>query len=204
MSLRQRLFGPSKKEIWKQLSERVHGKFVAGGFAKGDKVIVEHGGWALTLDTYAVSTGKVVIVFTRMRAPFVNPSGFRFEVYRKSVFSGIAKFFGMQDVEIGDPPFDHDFIVKSADESRIRQLLSNTRIREIITKQKDVNFAVKDDEGWFGTKFPDGVDELYFVVTGVIKDIDRLELLYELFTETLDELVRMGAAADTPPNVTVK
>jgi hypothetical protein len=204
MSLRNRLFGPSKKEIWKELSERVHGKFVAGGFARGDKVIVEHGGWALTLDTYAVSTGKVVIVFTRMRAPFVNPSGFRFEVYRKSIFSGLAKFFGMQDVEIGDPPFDEDFIIKSDEESRIRQLLSNSRIREIIAQQKDVNFAVKDDEGWFGTKFPDGVDELYFVVTGVIKDIDRLELLYELFTETLDELCRMGAAVDTPPNVTVK
>jgi hypothetical protein len=204
MRLMHRLFGPSKKEIWKQLSERVQGKFVAGGFAKGDKVIVEHGGWALTLDTFAVSTGKVVIVFTRMRAPFVNPSGFRFQVYRKSVFSGLAKFFGMQDVEIGDPPFDADFIIKSADEARIRQLLSNPRIREIIQKQKDVHFAVKDDEGWFGTKFPDGVDELYFVVAGVIKDIDRLELLYELFTETLDELCRMGAAVDTPPNVTVK
>ena len=204
MSLRHRIFGPSKKEIWKQLSDRVHGQFVDGGFWKGDKVIVEHGGWALTLDTFAVSTGKVTVVYTRMRAPFVNPSGFRFEVYRKSVFSGIAKFFGMQDVEVGDPLFDHDFIVKSEDESRIRLLLANARIREIIAKQKDVNFAVKDDEGWFGTKFPDGVDELYFVVVGVIKDIERLALLYELFTETLDELCRIGAAVDTPPNISVK
>ena len=204
MNLSRRLFGPSKKEIWKQLSERVHGQFVDGGFWKGDKVIAEHGGWALTLDTFAVSTGKVTIVYTRMRAPFVNPSGFRFEVYRKSVFSGIAKFFGMQDLEIGDPLFDADFIIKSADESKIRQLLANERIREIIARQKDVNFAVKDDEGWFGTKFPEGVDELYFAVVGVIKDIDRLALLYELFTETLDELCRIGAAVDTPPNVTVK
>src|SRR5688572_22255608 len=132
MSLRHRIFGPSKKEIWTQLSDRVHGQFVDGGFWKGDKVIVEHGGWALTLDTFAVSTGKVTIVYTRMRAPFVNPSGFRFDVYRKSVFSGIAKFFGMQDVEVGDPLFDHDFIVKSDDESRVRMLLSNTRIREMI------------------------------------------------------------------------
>ena len=204
MSLRHRLFGPSKKEIWKQLSERVDGQFVDGGFWKGDKVIAEHGGWALTLDTFAVSTGKVTIVYTRMRAPFVNPSGFRFEVYRKSAFSGIAKFFGMQDVEIGDSPFDEGFIVKSEDESRIRELLSNARIREIIASQKDVNFAVKDDEGWFGAKFPEGVDELYFVVVGVVKDIDRLALLYELFTETLDEMCRMGTAVDTPPDVTVK
>jgi hypothetical protein len=51
---------------------------------------------------------------------------------------------------------------------------------------------VKDDEGWFGTKFPDGVDELHFAVAGVIKDIDRLKGLYDLFAETLDELCPPG------------
>lgn len=204
MSLRHRLFGPSKKEIWRQLSEQMKGEFVEGGFWKGDKVLVEHGDWTLTLDTYAVSTGKVTIVYTRMRAPYVNPSGFRFIVYRKSVFTGIGKFFGMQDVEIGDGPFDHDFVVQSSDESRVRQLLWNAKIRELIAKQKDINFSVKDDEGWFGTKFPEGVDELCFAVVGVITDIDRLKLVYDLFAETLDELCRMGAAVDSPPNVKLK
>jgi hypothetical protein len=201
MSLRHRFLGPSRKEIWRQLGEQMHGQFVDGGFWKGDKVLVEHGDWTLTLDTYVVSTGKITIVYTRMRAPFVNPSGFRFNVYRKSVFSGIGKFFGMQDIELGDAAFDVDFIVKGSDESRVRQLLGNARIRELIAKQKDVNFSVKDDEGWFGAKFPDGVDELYFAVVGIIKDVDRLKLLYDLFAETLDELCTMGAAVDTPPNV---
>jgi hypothetical protein len=186
------------------LSEQVHGRFVDGGTWKGDKVLVEHGDWTMTLDTFVVSTGKVTIVYTRMRAPFVNPSGFRFNVYRKSAFSGIGKFFGMQDIEVGDPPFDVDFIVKSSDEARVRRLLGSARIRELIGKQKDVHFSVKDDEGWFGTRFPDGVDELYFAVVGIIKDVDRLKLLYDLFAETLDELCRMGAAIDTPPNVELK
>src|SRR5690242_10697170 len=105
MTLRHRVFGPSRKEIWKQLSDQMHGRFVDGGAWRGDKVLVEHGDWTLTLDTYVVSTGKVTLVLTRMRAPFVNPSGFRFNVYRKSVFSGIAKLFGMQDIEVGDSPF---------------------------------------------------------------------------------------------------
>lgn len=201
MSFRHRIFGPSRKDIWRQLSEQVHGQYVDGGMWTGDKVVVEHGDWTLTLDTYVVSTGKTVIVFTRMRAPFVNPGGFRFNVYRKSVFSGIGKFFGMQDIEVGDPQFDADFIVKSSDESRVRQLLGNARIRELLEKQKDVSFTVKDDEGWFGAKFPDGVDELNFAVVGIIKDIDRLKQLYDLFAETLEELCRMGAAVDTPPNV---
>ncbi|HYN06936.1 MAG TPA: hypothetical protein VES67_06070 [Vicinamibacterales bacterium] len=204
MSLIRRLFGPSRKEIWQKLSQEMDARYVQGGFGKGDKVEVDHGDWTVTLDTYVVSTGKSAMVFTRMRAPYANPGGFRFTVYRRSIFSGIGKFFGMQDIEIGDPQFDHDFIIQSNRESQVRELLANVKIRDLISRQKDIQFSVKDDEGWFGTKFPDGVDELHFVVVGVIKDIERLRLLYDLFAETLDHLCRIGAALETAPNVKLK
>jgi len=204
MGLSRRLFGPSRKEMWTQLSESVGGRYIEGGWAKGDKVEVTHNDWTLTLDTYAVSTGKVTVVFTRLRAPFVNPTGFRFLVYRKSIFSGIGKFFGMQDIEVNDPPFDDDFIVQGTDESRVRLLLASPKLRALIAAQKDLSFGVKDDEGWFGTRFPEGVDELHFAVPGVIKDVDRLKGLYDLFAETLDELCRMGAAIDRPAGVELK
>src|SRR4051794_31612462 len=64
-----KLFGPSKNEIWKQLSAELNGRFVEGGLARGEKVEVRDGEWTLTLDTYVVSTGKTFHVFTRMRAP---------------------------------------------------------------------------------------------------------------------------------------
>lgn len=200
----RKLFGPSKKEVWRQLSEEIGAKYVDGGWWKCDKVEVTHGDWTMTLDTYAVSTGKVTIVYTRMRAPYVNPNAFRFEIYRRTFFSDIGKRFGMQDIEIGDEAFDRDFIIKATDESQIRSLLASPKIRDLIAQQSDIKFSVKDDEGWFGTKFPEGVDELYFVVNGVIKDPERLKLLYELFAETLDELCRIGSAYDGSPNVTLK
>ncbi len=204
MSLLRDRFGPSRKDIWRQLSEQIDARYVEGGLWKGDKVQADHGDWTVTLDTYAVSTGTVTTVYTRMRAPYANPGGFRFTVYRRSMFSGLGKIFGMQDIEIGDPPFDRDFIIQATNESQVRELLANARIRDLIARQKDIHFSVKNDEGWFGTKFPDGVDELYFQVTGVIKDADRLKLLYDLFAETLDQLCRIGAAEDTPPNVQVE
>lgn len=194
MGVRRRWFGPSKQEIWRQLSEQIGGRYIESRLLKGDRVEASHGEWTVTLDTYTVSTGKSSHVYTRLRAPYVNPGGFRFTVYRKSVFTGLGKRFGMQDIEIGDMQFDEDFVVKATDESLVRQLLSNARLRELIAQQPDINFSVKDDEGWFGPKFPEGVDELYFVAHGVIKDVDRLKLLYELFAGTLDELCRMGSA----------
>jgi hypothetical protein len=199
----RRMFGPSRKEIWQQLSAEIGARYVEGGFGKADKVQVTHDEWTVTLDTYVVSTGKTTMVFTRMRAPYVNPGGFRFTVYRKSIFTGLGKMLGMQDIEIGDEPFDQDFVVKGTDEARVRELLSNPKIRELIARQPKLHFTVKDDEGWFGATFPEGVDELYFQVVGVIKDVERLKLLYELFAETLEQLCRMGAAYKQSPDVRI-
>jgi hypothetical protein len=197
------MFGPSRAEIWRQLSEEVGGRYVEGGFWKGDKVEATHGEWIVTLDKYVVSTGKVTIVYTRMRAPFVNPGGFRFTVYRKGLFSDLGKLLGMQDVEIGDPMFDDAFIIKGNDEANVRELFSNARLRTLIAAQPQIHFQVKDDEGWFGPKFPEGVDELSFMVVGLITDVERLKALYELFAETLDQLCRVGSAYESAPGVTL-
>jgi len=194
-------FGPSRKEVWRKLSDQLGARYVPGGLMRSDRVEATHGEWTVVLDTYTVSTGKVTIVYTRVRAPYVNPDGFRFAIYRRGFFSGIGKFLGMQDVEIGDPPFDDAFIIKGTDESRLRGLFASPRLRDLILQQPQVHLSVKDDEGWFGPKYPDGVDVLTFVVQGVIKDVDRLKALYDLFAETLDELCRIGSAYETSADV---
>lgn len=202
MDILRKLFGPSKEEIWRQLCGKIDGRYIEGGFWKGDKVEATHGEWTITLDTYTVSTGKSSTTFTRMRAPYVNPDGFHFTIYRKGIFSDIAKWFGMQDVAVGYEPFDQDFIIKGNSEMKLRQLFANARIRELIAAQPAIRFTVKDDEGWFGAALPEGVDELYFEVVGVIKDVEQLKMLYELFAETLDQLCHIGSAYENKPNVT--
>ena len=97
-----------------------------------------------------------------MRAPYVNPEGFRFTIYRKSLFSDLGKLLGMQDIEVGDPEFDEAFIIKGNDESKVRDLFANPKIRQMIQDQPKIRLEVKDSEGWFGPKFPEDVDELSF------------------------------------------
>lgn len=203
MTFLRSLFGPSTQEVWRQLCAEIGAQYVEGGFWKGDKVQASHGPWTITLDTYTVSTGKSSVTYTRMRAPFVDPEGFRFTVYRKGIFSEIGKWFGMQDIEIGDEVFDRDFILKSNEEPKLRELLGSSRIRELISQQPQIYFAVKDDEGFFCSSFPEGVDELYFQVVGIIKDVERLKLLYDLFAESLDQLCRIGLSSQNAPNVSL-
>jgi hypothetical protein len=203
MSFLRDLFGPGRQEIWQQFAAAVGGNFTEGGFwSGGDRVDAAHGQWMVTLDRYVVSTGKSSVAYTRMRAPYVNPDGFRFTIYRKGIFSDIGKWMGMQDVSVGDAQFDEDFIIKGNDEAKIRRLFSDAKLRDLIRAQPDISFCVKDDEGhWSGRSFPPNVDELYFQVTGTITDLDRLKELYDLFSETLDELCRMGSAYKDGPRV---
>lgn len=203
MRLLRSLFGPSKEEIWRQLSHEIGGQFVDGGTWKADKVVAKVGEWTVTLDTFVVMAGTTPVVCTRMRAPFVNRDGFRFTVYPSNLLTNIAAFAGMQDVSIGDPAFDDEYVVKANDEAKARALLSSRRLRDLVRAQQSIHLSVKDDEGWFGASFPDGVDELYFQVTGEVKDLERLKLLYELFAETLNRLCAIGSAYESDPGVTL-
>ena len=195
------LFGPSKKEVWQQLSEEIQADYIEGGFWKGDKIQAHVDNWIVVLDTYTVSNGKSSTTYTRMRAPFINLDGLYFKIYREGLFSGIGKMLGMQDINVGYNQFDENFIIKGNDEDRVRRLFSNERIRSLIEVQPRMNLEIKDDEGFFSTRFPEGVDELYFLVPGVIRDVEQLKELYELFGEVLKELCEMGSASMREPGV---
>ncbi len=201
MGTRREIFGPSKDEVWRQLAARIGASYTDGGFWRGGKVEAKVKGWTVTLDTFAVSTGKSTATFTRMRAPYVNPDGFRFKIYRKSAFSGIAKRLGMQDVEVGDPAFDDAFIVRGSDESRLRSLLADDTIRDLLLAQPVAYLEVRDSEGVFGPRFPEDVDELWFQAGGVICDAALLAGLFDLFAAVLNRLCHLGSAYDTDPAI---
>lgn len=204
MSILRQWFGPFKDEVWQQLAAEIHADYVEGGFWKGSKVEASVHEWTITLDTYVVSTGKSHITCTRIRAPYVNKDGFRFKIYRKGVFSGLGKMLGMQDVEIGFPEFDENFIIQGNDEAKLQLLFQPLKIQQLIEAQPDISLEVRDDDGWRSTRFPEEVDQLVFNVVGVIKDVDRLKWLYELFAEILQQLCRIGSAYEDDPNVVLR
>jgi hypothetical protein len=100
----------------------------------------------------------------------------------------------MQDIEIGDFEFDEAFIIKGNDADRVRVLFSDPKIRQMIQDQPKIRLEVKDSEGCFGPKFPEDVDELRFQVVGVIKDVERLKALFDLFAAILNQLCKIGSA----------
>ncbi len=188
------------------MSADIGAEFTKGGFFKGStKVEAKIEGSVVTLDTYTVSTGKSSVTFTRIRARFISEDGFHFTIYRKGLLSAAGKLFGMQDVRVGGPEyerlgplfglpgyldpqiiesgdreFDEQFIIKGNDESKIRALFKQVKIRDLIQGQPAMFLRIKDAR--------ELTAELYFQETGVIKDKDRLRRLFELFAEVLKTL----------------
>ncbi|RCJ16786.1 hypothetical protein A6S26_32630 [Nostoc sp. ATCC 43529] len=206
MSFFRKIFGPSKEEVWRQFCDEIGGDFIVGGFWRGsDKVQVKYQEWTITLDTYIVNNSNgessTSTTYTRIRAPYISRDGFRFKIYRKNILSNIWKLFGMEDLNVGDSEFDRDFIIHGNNKFQAEQLFSNTQIRTLIKAQPHINIIVKDDEGFFGTKFPPEVDELYFEVGYAIKDVQQLKSLFELFAEILHELCYIGSAYKNDPKV---
>jgi hypothetical protein len=143
------------------------------------------------------------ITATRMRAPYVNKDGFRFKIYPKDYVSRFRRLFGIKrgDIEVGFPELDRSFIIKGNEESKVRTLFANPRIRQWIHSEPRIYLAVRNDDGPSGPSFPQGVDELCLHVPDVVKDIEQLKSLFELFEETLNQLCQMGSATEEDPNV---
>ena len=198
------LFGPSKDEIWSQIAADIGGDYVDGGFFGKDVLAYRHGEWQILLDTYTVSNGKTSTTYTRMRAPFENLDGLQFKIYREGFFSSIGKMFGAQDIEIGDRFFDDSFIIKGNSERKIKEFLLDAEVKSLIHAQPRIHLEIKDNEGWFGPAFPEGVDELCFHCVGVIKETHVLKSLFDLFTVALARMVEIGTASERGPNVTLK
>lgn len=195
------LFGPSKNEVWRQLSEEISADLVEGGFWWGSRVEAKHNNWTIYLDTYTQSSGKSSTTYTRMRAPFVDNNGFNFKIYKNGFFSDLGKALGMQDIEVGFEEFDENYIIQGNDEGTVVRVFSNAKIRELIERQPQVRLEIKKSEGIFGPTFKENESELYFLAYGVLKDLELLKGLFELFSEVLEELELMGSASSEAPEV---
>ena len=199
MNLLRQMFGPSRSEVWRQLSEQIHADFQAGGLLASDRVVARVDAWVVTLDTFTEPVGRANVTYTRIRAPFINHDGFRFLLYDRGLFDDVGKRLGLQDIEIGEPAFDARFIIQANREPEVRAFLGDAALRDALLREPHVHFEIKEDAGGFGEALPLGVDELCFQTVGVVRDMEHLKGLYALFAEALHQLCRIGSAYENEP-----
>lgn len=187
-----KLFGTAKNEIWESLSDQLGGEFEHSTFG-GSTVRAKVGEWEVTLDTTRSGNAQ----FTRIRAPFVNPTDFRFTVHPDGMIHEMAeKLLGMQDVVVGDESFDERFVVQGNDVEMLQELFDSQQVRDQIMSQPSIHLTILEDRGWFerSDELPEDVDLLEFKCGGVIHDEERLKELFLLFATVLDRLCQISPA----------
>jgi hypothetical protein len=196
---RMKLFGLSQADVWEALAEELGATFQNGKWWPGQRVVANVPPWQVVLDVYHAGKQQ----FTRMRAPYVNADGFRFEVFRRHLFSPMAKWMGMQDVEVGFKDFDEAFIIRGNNEAQLKRLFASSTMRELLDAQPRIRFQVTGDGRIFRKQFPDGVDQVQFLQLGIVKDLEQLKSMYQLFAKTLHRLCAIGSAYEDDPKVKI-
>jgi hypothetical protein len=202
------LFGPTQSEIWRQVSDEIDAQCIQDESEKNRLaravIEVEHPPWILRLDTYSTSQGRNSTEATRVRIPFVNASGLSLTVYPKTSMSDFGKYFGMQDIIVGDRAFDERMIVQGNDVARIKNIFTDSTLCNMLLSlagdlvlsslEPTMLLTVRKDDGDFCRRFPGGIDVCYFECSGILKDKRILKNCIAMCAELIDQLARVGTA----------
>jgi len=200
-------FGPNEEEIsWKRFAAEVGGTFHRTGGSR-PSVLVYVEPWTIELDTF-VSAPPLIGIFTVMRAPYISDDGLTLKIYPYSFTRflyklTVGKLFGMQNIEVGDPEFDREFIIMAKETSKTEALLGNTKIRQLIQSvmpRSGSLEAVSQDPVWLPRTRPEWTQCLVYKEKDIITDVERLESILELLTVALHEMCKIGSASRIPPS----
>lgn len=177
--------------VWNEVTQRLQGQAAEWD---GAAIKVQHGPFVVTLDLHAEIEGHASLCITRLRAAFRNLDGFRFRLRRHGVLDSLVKWVGGQDIEVGDKTFDRAFVLKTNRPQELQRVFAGQDLRQALLQSSARLVEVRDDEGWFGPEFPDGIDELYLDAEERIVDAAGLRQLYGAFAILLDRLSTVGSA----------
>ncbi len=203
MDYMENVFGATRNEVWDRLAIGIDETALEDQTWSGQQITARVGKWTVTLDTDTATDRDTFMVSTRLRAPFINKDGFRFHISPEGFMGRVGKLLGLQDVQTGDATFDRAFLVRASDEEKVRQFLANPSVRAAMLELGRLSLCVKDDEGWFGTEFPDGVDELYLEAPRLVATQMDLRRHFDFFALCLHQLCHIGSAYPDDPGLSL-
>lgn len=184
----------NKKSSWEELSKKRNGIYEKATFTKQENVTFHYKNSIILLEGYMTMIGNTPIINTRIRTIFKNPNQLNFKLYHEGFFSSIGKMLGMQDILIGDDEFDQRFVVKSTDEIKIKQLLSDYKLKALLLFGKPITIETKLKDKCL--KSPDESILLY-EATGIIKDLDTLENILNIFERFIECMIEIGFSSES-------
>lgn len=132
------------------------------------------------VDTVTERHGKSSTTYTRLHAGYPDSRSLELglTLTEEGFFSGIQKFFGAQDIQLGDDQFDGGFLVKGKNEDRVREFLTPARRHQIEQVFRSFPGATVTDSG------------IAWRQRGVIRSADRIEAMVRSLAKATATLSR--------------
>jgi len=197
MSKQRTHFADHEDDIWAELWEILGGVYLNPEGWRQDKLKVTHSDWMVMLDFHTHGGHRSHATYTRFRSAFDNSEGFHFTVEHQGLVDSLFNLIGLPDVEVGDEEFDKLFHVKSNDAPRVRALLTDNQLRQLLLEEPKLFLQLRDMKEPPDDGIPDAAGEVVMEVRGKVTDPERLKRLYMTFARALARLCESGAAYPT-------
>ena len=120
------------RATWKGFAEAHGYQFSGETLHENPQITGQLGGVPFTIATEVHGSGKNRHTYTRYRAHFSARLPDQFSVFPENFGSSVAKFFGGQDIEIGDGVVDGALRIRGSNESDVREFFADPAIRDAV------------------------------------------------------------------------
>jgi hypothetical protein len=106
-------FGQGKEanEAWQTAARKLKLKYQPSVLFRGRRLSGTLNGFRVTAYNFTRQSGKSATTFTKFMI-FYPAIGLGLRLTRERFFTGLARFMGAQDIDVGDAPFDDDVLVQ--------------------------------------------------------------------------------------------
>ena len=108
------------------------------------------------------------MTYTRARALYIAKEDFTLRISRRNFATRIAEFFGFYGLLVGDPALERKYTIKSTNDPRLRSLMTDRRLRELIMAQPSLRLDIRRRPWMKRRKSGEGVRSVTVRTTGVI------------------------------------
>lgn len=180
--------GNSEDEIWQQITEEFNQNPDPLEFT----AVIQHQGHRIILDIDIDLGGGFESGYetTTLTAPLATLTDFRFAIHEEHFTDEIGKFFGMQDVVLGYKEFDEKLVVRTNDETKVKEIFADESVRAVFQSLENFSFGIHTHHPAHSTQKEPFLELI--IETG-ITDINKLQTIYRAFFSVLTALGKTAA-----------
>lgn len=170
-------------ERWLGASQRLKLQFEpATGFGR-PRMWGTYRGHPVTLDVRVYGSGKSQKTYTRAEVNLSSDLPRGLAVSNEHFFSGVGKFFGSQDIQVGNPALDDAFVIKGDNEHEVRALFASAGLLHPLQMLCNQRGGVSGNAAWV---------EIF----GFIHDTNKMALMLD---QVVDAAQAFDKALGAPP-----